>query len=237
MRQKTQGLSGNALTLLAAAAMLADHLGWQLLADDTPAAALVHFIGRLALPIFAFFIAEGYLHTHSLPRYAARLAVGAVLAAVPFSLFLSGTLFGAPFSVLYTLLLGLLAIAAADRLRGGVLFGVLLALLALALPGDWGPFAPLLCLAAWQARKQHKIPVAAYITVGLALCAGNFADALLAGRAIGPALCLALPQLGVALAPAFLALYNGTRGKGGAVAGWAFYLFYPLHLLLIDLLL
>ena len=237
MRQKTQGLSGNALKLIAAAAMLADHLGWQLLADDTPAAALVHFIGRLALPIFAFFIAEGYLHTHSLPRYAARLAVGAVLAAVPFSLFLSGTLFGAPFSVLYTLLLGLLAIAAADRLRGGVLFGVLLALLALALPGDWGPFAPLLCLAAWQARKQHTVPAAAYVTVALVLCIGSFADALLAGRALYPALCLALPELGVAVAPVLLARYNGTRGRGGAVAGWAFYLFYPLHLLLIDLLL
>ena len=56
-------------------------------------------------------------------------------------------------------------------------------------------------------------------------------------RALCPALCLALPELGVAVAPALLALYNGTRGRGGAVAGWAFYLFYPLHLLLIDLLL
>ena len=79
--------------------------------------------------------------------------------------------------------------------------------------------------------------MAAYLTVGLALCVGSFADALLAGRALCPALYLALPELGVAVAPALLALYNGTRGRGGAVAGWAFYLFYPLHLLLIDLLL
>lgn len=237
MRQTTQRLSGNALKLIAAAAMLADHLGWRLFADATPAAALVHFIGRLALPIFAFFIAEGYLHTHSLPRYAARLAVGALLAAVPFSLFLSGTPFGTPFSILYTLLLGLLAIAAADRLRGGMLWAVLAALLVLSLPGDWGPVAPLLCLAAWQARKQHTLPAVAYVTVGLALFVGTLADAMLGGQGLGAALCLALPQLGVAFAPALLARYNGTRGKGGALAGWAFYLFYPLHLLLIDLLL
>lgn len=41
-------------------------------------------IGRLALPIFAFLIAEGCRHTRSLPRYCGRLFGFAVLSMVPY---------------------------------------------------------------------------------------------------------------------------------------------------------
>ena len=62
--------------------------------------------GGLTFPIMAFLLVEGYRHTSNVARYARRLLVFALVAQVPFGMFLSPGL-----NVLFTLLvcLGLLA--------------------------------------------------------------------------------------------------------------------------------
>ena len=42
-----------------------------------------------------------------------------------------------------------------------------------------------------------------------------------------------LYQCGIFLAIPLLACYNGRRGRRSRVIKWGFYLFYPLHLLLL----
>ena len=61
--------------------------------------------GGLTFPIMAFLLVEGYRHTSNVARYARRLLVFALVAQVPFGMFLSPGL-----NVLFTLLvcLGLL---------------------------------------------------------------------------------------------------------------------------------
>ena len=73
-------------------------------------------LGRLAFPIFAFQIAEGFLHTSNFRRYALRLLAFACLSEIPFDLMYASTAFN-PFhqNVMFTLLLGLLAIHGLDR--------------------------------------------------------------------------------------------------------------------------
>ena len=51
--------------------MLCDHMGYLLF----PRAVVLRWIGRLALPLFAFFIGEGCRYTHDRKRYALRLSV------------------------------------------------------------------------------------------------------------------------------------------------------------------
>lgn len=81
--------------------------------------------GRLAFPLFAFFIAEGFRHTRSAGRYAARLAVFALLAEVPFDLAIAGRPFAPEGqNVLFTLLLGLLALVWLKAWGGRPLFGL-----------------------------------------------------------------------------------------------------------------
>ncbi len=63
--QKAGFLSGNMLKLIAALAMLCDHMGLLLF----PNAELFRIIGRLSFPIFAFMIAEGCRYTRSKLRY------------------------------------------------------------------------------------------------------------------------------------------------------------------------
>ena len=68
---KTTGfLSGNVLKLLAAAFMLIDHVG----VIFFPQNVTFRLIGRLAMPIFAFMVAEGCRYTHSKLRYLLILA-------------------------------------------------------------------------------------------------------------------------------------------------------------------
>ena len=81
------GLSALGLKLLAMALMLCDHL-WASVASDQ---AWFTHIGRIAFPIFAFQIAEGFARTHDRKRYLLRMLVFAAVSEVPFNLFYAGT--------------------------------------------------------------------------------------------------------------------------------------------------
>ena len=66
--QTKTGLNGNQLKLIAIIAMTVDHLAWVLFPGYSlqPAAIALHLLGRIAAPVFCFFIAEGFFYTHDL---------------------------------------------------------------------------------------------------------------------------------------------------------------------------
>ena len=51
-------------------AMLIDHIAWAFVPTASIPGQLMHFIGRLTAPTMAFFVAEGYIHTHNIKNYA-----------------------------------------------------------------------------------------------------------------------------------------------------------------------
>lgn len=70
-------------------------------------------IGRMAFPLFAFLLVEGFLHTRDWKKYGLRLFGAAVLSEIPFDLMASGTWLDFEYqSVMVTLFIGLLAMAA-----------------------------------------------------------------------------------------------------------------------------
>lgn len=68
--QRLRFLSGNTLKLIAAIAMVVDHIG----VIFFPEIRLLRMIGRLSFPIFAFMIAEGCKHTRNKLRYFLTVA-------------------------------------------------------------------------------------------------------------------------------------------------------------------
>ena len=81
-------MSAVALKLIAAVAMLCDHVGvvlYPFLLDERGLLVL-RGIGRLAFPIYAYFIAVGYEKSSSVPRYLTRLSAMALLSQIPFVL-------------------------------------------------------------------------------------------------------------------------------------------------------
>lgn len=59
----TFGLSGSALKVIAMISMVIDHVALYLMEDDTILYETMRCIGRIAFPVFAFLITEGFIHT------------------------------------------------------------------------------------------------------------------------------------------------------------------------------
>lgn len=208
--RRRPGLTSFQLKLLAICSMLIDHTGAVLF----PELPVLRYIGRLAFPIFCFLLTEGYVHTRDVKKYLLRLAVFAAVSELPFDLALyGGQELTAHQNVFFTLFIGLGMIYLMDReqevpMRIGSL--VLAMWLAEFLHTDYGARGVLLIAVFWLFRDQKALR--------LLLGAGWN---LLWGSVIQYAGMLAM-------LPA--ALYNGEKGRS---MKYFFYLFYPVHLIVL----
>ena len=221
MLQGGKGLSASALKYLACLFMLIDHIGYLLF----PQAEILRIIGRPAFPIFAFMIANGYLHTKSPGRYLLRLAV----FAAAFQWFYAYMMDDDRLSVLFTLATGLAAIWLADTLDkkiGGraLSYGCQLAIMAAAAVGaeladmEYGWYGVALICTAWLFFDRVQL-----LAIVWALLTGVFVFAFDGW----------ILQLFAVLTPALLCFYNGKPGSGGK---WFFYIFYAAHIAVLYLI-
>ena len=239
------------LQLIAILAMTVDHLAW-VLYPGYPREALpliLHILGRLAFPIFAFFIAEGYHYTHDRNRYMARILLCALVSHVPYMLASLtfrryGWLSLVPFatgegmgrflnqgSVLFAYFVGLLMLRVNDseKLKGWQK-ALLVVLLCLAsFPCDWSCVGSLVVLSIGSNRGKPLRQIL-WSMQWVATYAIVYFFAL--DRVYGAL------QLGVALAIPLLALYNGQKSAHPVInkaMRYFFYIYYPLHLLILGI--
>ena len=97
------GLSGSALKVIAMISMVIDHIALYLMEHGTLLYETMRCIGRIAFPVFAFLIAEGFIHTRSRYRYFFTLLGFAVISEIPWYL-LNGA--DGIHNVMFTLALG-----------------------------------------------------------------------------------------------------------------------------------
>lgn len=223
------------LHLLAMGLMLCDHICLALM----PGRLWMTCVGRLAFPIFAFLVAEGFVRTRSRARYARRLLIFALVSEVPFDLLAAGRpVYPFHQNVLWTFLIALgcmqlLEWAKADPrpaarfvLGAGAVLGGFLAGTAFMVdyfgPGVWTVLVFYFFRGdGWRQR------------LGQLLCLLFLNGWLLAGQTVLPG-GLALPiQAFAVLALPFIWLYRGRQGPHGRAVRWLFYGFYPAHLLVL----
>lgn len=106
-------LSGSALKMLAVISMMADHCAYFLLEHDNAMYEPLRCFGRIAFPVFAFLVAEGFANSRNRMRYFLMLVVFGLVSELPWYLLnvADGT-----HNVMFTLALGVAALAMFDRL-------------------------------------------------------------------------------------------------------------------------
>ena len=206
------GLTGNQLKMIAMITMTCDHVGVQIL----PNLLWLRLIGRLAMPVYAYMIAEGCRYTRDRKKYLLRLLGLGTLCQVVYLVAMESLYQCILITFSLSVLLIWLMDEAENKKQWGKLFaGILLAfflcvVLPDLLPGtdyevDYGLPGVLLPVLIYGAGTRGLL-------IGLALVALKY----------GGVQWLAF------LAVPFLLAYNGQRGK--ANIGRLFYWYYPAHL-------
>ncbi|EJW95100.1 protein TraX, partial [gut metagenome] len=117
-------LSGSTMKLIALFSMLIDHSAYYLMEHGTLLYEAMRYFGRIAFPVFAFLIAEGFRHTRNRMKYFLQLLSFALISEVPWYL-LNGA--DGTHNVMFTLTLGVLALAAFETMKkDGILCGVVI---------------------------------------------------------------------------------------------------------------
>lgn len=215
------------LKILAMFTMLCDHLG------DTfyGSFSFLNCIGRISFPLFAFQLCNGYEHTHDKKRYFLRLLLFAVLSQIPFSLFLS--IFSntsiITLNIFFTFLFGFATIYFYEQFHskffGLFLVGVI-SILAQLIHVDYGAWGILVIFCFFVLKDKKRFLIPTY----LLLVFVKYLPSILQTNFYYPNILLCLFTM---LPLVFLLFYNG---KQGPKVKYLFYLFYPLHLILLYLL-
>lgn len=209
-------LSGSALKVIAVLSMVIDHLALYFMESGTPVYEVMRSMGRIAFPVFAFLIAEGYTYSKDRTWYFIKLLGFAFISEMQWYL-LNGA--DGTHNVMFTLALGALAIGVFDKLKERKPFCICMILFVMAyaywIGADYEWRGILMIILFYMLRQNRA------------------AQLLLAFP-----LMMHYGTTGALLACAVLFLYDGTRGFAkGWIARLGFYLFYPIHLLVIWTLL
>ena len=232
-----RGINALELKLLAMAFMLCDHM-W---------ATVIHgndwltCIGRLAFPIFAFQIAEGYARTSDRKAYRRRMLIWALISELPFNLMAGGGLIN-PFhqNVMFTFWIAMLVLERIDRTkqRGGILGWLMAAgwLLAGYVLGfvtfvDYYGYGVFLTVMFWLFRRNKVHQFVFMALVNVLWMKGLVYPVMLFGHE------WLIPQQGFAmLALIPIWLYNGEQGPYNKTIRRMCYAFYPVHSLILALI-
>lgn len=192
-------------------------------------------VGKLAFPIFAFLVSEGYVHTHNLKKYLMRLLVLALISQLPaFLLFNSNSLY---LNIFFTLALGLISIRFFDKIRNKyfrIVPVIVLSAVSELLGCDFGAIGVLMitCFYVFRTNKVGIVLSETLIMVAL------FAQKLYNYPALNSTIIryILLQFLFTIVSLIFIIFYNGKRGKDTRKVKLGFYSFYPIHLTFLCIL-
>lgn len=242
-----KGLNKSALQMIAVLAMLIDHA-----AIFVPVASLyciMKFIGRMAIVIMCYFVAEVYHKTSDVGKYILRLGIFAAISQIPYYLYATwgmmptnaNALLISMFhtrNVIFTLFVGLCLLTILKSDYGLIIKVVaMFAAMRLAKYSDWNYFAVLWIVGFglfYGSKQKQMVWLAGVLALRIILIAIAPIMTLFATKTITTGVLYGwLISFGGFLALIPLNSYNGERGK---MPKWIWYGFYPVHLIVIVII-
>lgn len=221
---KCKGISQEVLKLIACITMLLDHIGATLYPSMT-----LRMIGRIAFPIFVFLLCQGLQYTRSPGKYLLRIGIGMFLAELPFDLLFFGRVTFEHQSVMVTLFLSLAMGLCMEKIPNRVFrLPVILpfALLAEFLNTDYG--AGGVAMAAVFLLTRDLPGKQLLQLLGIALV--NYLMDSVWVTVFGIRMPIQMLSL-LAFIPIWL--YRGRKVWSNRTVQWLFYLFYPVHMMVL----
>ena len=231
-------LNSNHLKIIAIIAMTIDHIA-DLLYPGMPnifISNVMHIICRLTAPIMFFFICEGYHYTKNVKNYISRLFIFALIShfaycfafGINFIPFSTGDIFNQT-SIMWTLAWAVVALHilhGKNNLKEWQKWLLIILINLITFSSDFSSIAVMAILFMYDRRgnlKNQMISMMAWLTLYALI------SYLFVSKTYG------LIAMTAILVYPLLKNYNGKRGKAKWLK-WFFYLYYPLHLIIIGAL-
>lgn len=237
-------MSSFVIKLIAICSMFCDHAGDSLIGHFT----FLNVIGRIAFPLFAFQIVIGFVNTSNIKKYLSRMFVFAIISQIPYQIFITGYT-GEKFNlnVFFTLACGLISLIIVNKQiiqnKFGdtfikIIFIGLICTLAQITKCDYGAIGILIILLIYFTypydfkKENDKInyqKLVLLILGAIVLCMINYRKIIAMG-----VLKITTEVIVAAVLPIiFMLAYNGKKGKS---LKYFFYAFYPVHLIILDII-
>lgn len=201
------------LQLIAMITMLIDHVGLVFFGEYK----IFRVIGRVAFPLYTWFLVQGYLHTSSIKKYSLRLLWIAILSQIPFMVSLQRW----DLNVIFTLLLALISLRILDTGLESIYKTVLIFVIFSTMffvPMDYGVYGLFLTLI-YRFFTGWKIVVYHILLNGFFLSLYGFDYAIQFFSILGT----------------LLIIFNNGNNFRFRINKWVYRYFYPIHLAVIAM--
>ena len=237
-----KGINALALRFIAVCAMVCDCVWTYLI----PGQNWVMQLNWLALPIFAFLLAEGYNKTTDRKLYGLRLAIFAAISEVPYNLMVArAPSFPRNQNIMFTLFSGFLCIALVRAVRekwDNVILNGITAVLSCMAAGwlgenlgfDMGRIGPAMIMIFYIASGVRYTKLMQFVC--FSMLAVSAASDFIMSPVVGGYRYQMPAQTFAIIALLIIWCYNGERGPNSLALRRIFYLIYPVMCLTIALL-
>ncbi len=234
------GLSRNAIKAATLAAMTLNHIAHAFLDPGSKLYAWMLAVGYFTAVTMCYFAVEGFEKTGDIRKYILRMVGFSLLSQLPYSLMIHAAgVNAAPLNMLFNLTICLLCLQVLNSALAPNMRGVCLAvLLTVSVFCDWNAMAPAFTLVFWRMKEQKNGRAAAYAVCTALFAVVSIIQYVQGGAAFAGAIFNAVRDCtGMVLSGITVCLfYTGKKGRGGRAAQYFFYVYYPLHLLILYLL-
>lgn len=217
------------LKILALIFMTIDHIGYFFNHNSLEYISF-RAIGRLSFPIFLFLIVQGYNHTSNIKKYLFALYSFAIISILPFYY-----AFGSYLNIFFTLGNVVLMLYLFEFTNNKIVeFLIFIAFFILSIDSDWGIVAIPSIYFSKDILKDNKLQVHLPIYISSIFFINYISQLGIKNINIYNLTTPIIYSIFILLSMCILLQYNGMLGyKLKGLKKYLFYIYYPLHLVVI----